>query len=449
MNRTPQPGNRLSFARLRPAWLIAVLWACASGGAGTATASELPRALHSLAAQTSDEAVTGDLAAMDAWQARLDSLPGATTDLWRAAAARAWLNVARAEYQDGDATGFPQAAFTRAVSLVGQIASGASPVSFETVPSAAPPRGSLRVDDSLYVELERMKRDPGFLCAADQLAQLETELAWAGNEQLDLGDCKSSPHLARARELAHAASRLVETCGPPLLAVRRTEPVPIPIAVSEPVPVPHMAIPTVEELRIPRNVHFALRMAEVTPVSLQVIDGIAALLDKYPSITARLEGHTDSRGNAAYNLDLSRRRVTAVRDVFVALGIDSTRLGISYKGKDDLVAVEDSKRGFALNRRVEMVFVDPDGRDIKATHQEGDIQLEADRPVPVPVRHPAKPGLRRSGVRTSLQAVGPRRLHAKPAATGHVRGPATASSTRPAGKGVPAKPASHKVPQTP
>ena len=39
-----------------------------------------------------------------------------------------------------------------------------------------------------------------------------------------------------------------------------------------------------------------------------VIAGIAALLQKYPTISVRLVGHADSRGSPAYNLSLSQRR---------------------------------------------------------------------------------------------------------------------------------------------
>src|SRR5436309_14873702 len=78
----------------------------------------LPRTLHPLSARTSDEAVAADLATIDAWQRQLDTLPGAFKDVWRWASAKAWLDAARIEYEDNDRTGFPQAAFTRAVSLV-------------------------------------------------------------------------------------------------------------------------------------------------------------------------------------------------------------------------------------------------------------------------------------------------------------------------------------------
>lgn len=89
----------------------------------------------------------------------------------------------------------------------------------------------------------------------------------------------------------------------------------------------------------------------------------------------RLEGHTDSRASVAYNLALERR-VNATKAVFLALGVDSTRISTDFKGKGDLYEEKDT-RGFALNRRVEMVFVDSDGRDIKGERQEGDLQLEA------------------------------------------------------------------------
>ena len=150
---------------------------------------------------------------------------------------------------------------------------------------------------------------------------------------------------------------------------------PVPVDTMRVIPV---EVPTKEEMRIPRNVHYALNQFDISPTSRSVIEGIVALLKKYPGVTARLVGHTDSRGSAEYNLELSRRRVNAARAVFIELGIDSARIATDYRGKSDTYAIEDSKRGFALNRRVEMVFVDPQGHDIAGERQEGDLQLEGE-----------------------------------------------------------------------
>jgi len=350
--------------------------------------SGLPRTLTPLPAQTSDEVIARDLAAIDGWQAKLDSLPAATADEWRTAAAKAWLEAARIEYSDDDRTGFPQAAFEHAVRLISDLEASKAPVDSANAPPATIPRGSLRVADSLYARMESLKHNPGFRCARAPLAEMEVELAWAGNEQVDQGECRVQPHLARAAELARQAEDAVVHCLPPPAPAKEELPVPVP----QPDTVAAQQVPTEEELQIPRNVHFAVDKADLSPTSRQVIAGIAALLAKYPSITARLVGYTDSRGSAEYNLALSRRRVEAVKAELTQAGVDSARLATDYRGKTDLYALEESKRGYALNRRVEMVFVDAQGRDIKAAAQEGDLQLEqTPAKKPAPSRRAPKP----------------------------------------------------------
>ena len=171
------------------------------------------------------------------------------------------------------------------------------------------------------------------------------------------------------------------------------------MAVADTVPVPVVTLPTVEELRIPMNVHFALDQSDITPASHGIIEHIAALLRRYPSITVQLVGHTDSRGDSSYNLHLSERRVLAVRTVFLELGIDPMRLIVSYRGKADLTSAEDSRRGLALNRRVEMTFV----------VQEGDLQVETGA---APLAHPKRLAPRRRVIKASAPA--DRGGHARP-----------------------------------
>ena len=354
----------------------------------TVRSGPLPRTLSELREQTTDSRIAADLDAIDGWAAKASALPGATADAWRAAAAKAWLEAAEAEYTDNDRQGFPQACFERAVALVSEIESGKAPVDSSNAPAAVVPRGSMKVADSLYARLAQLKVNPGFRCAREPIARMEVELAWSGNEQLDQGECRSSPHLARATELAQAAQRLCETCLPPAVAKVEEPPAPVP---ADTMRVVHAPVPTQEELRIPRNVHFALNQFDISPASRTVIAGIVTLLRKYPTVTTRLVGHADTRGSAEHNLALSKRRVDAARAVFVEMGIDSARITTDYRGSSETYALEDSKRGFALNRRVEMVFVDQDGHDLHGERQEGDLQLEGEgtRPSLNPGQRPA------------------------------------------------------------
>jgi outer membrane protein OmpA-like peptidoglycan-associated protein len=67
-------------------------------------------------------------------------------------------------------------------------------------------------------------------------------------------------------------------------------------------------------------------------------------------------GHTDSVGDFDYNIDLSRRRATAVVEVLVAQhGIDRGRLEPHGVGPLVPVSSNTSEDGRAKNRRVELV----------------------------------------------------------------------------------------------
>lgn len=70
-----------------------------------------------------------------------------------------------------------------------------------------------------------------------------------------------------------------------------------------------------------------------------------------------IEGHADSSGPDAYNLDLSRRRADAVKDWFVRAGApNAIRYRVVAKGEREPVADNRTREGRARNRRVEIVI---------------------------------------------------------------------------------------------
>jgi outer membrane protein OmpA-like peptidoglycan-associated protein len=69
-----------------------------------------------------------------------------------------------------------------------------------------------------------------------------------------------------------------------------------------------------------------------------------------------LIGHTDSRGELAYNDDLSRRRAETVRAFLVRdLGLPADRLRVEGRGERELLMSGTTEQDHALNRRVEVV----------------------------------------------------------------------------------------------
>ena len=92
------------------------------------------------------------------------------------------------------------------------------------------------------------------------------------------------------------------------------------------------------------------------PESAAVIKSIAAGLQANESLKLKIEGHTDSTGDAALNLDLSRRRAEALRQVLVAeFQIDAARLTTDGLGATKPLEPNDTPQGRAQNRRVEFV----------------------------------------------------------------------------------------------
>lgn len=109
------------------------------------------------------------------------------------------------------------------------------------------------------------------------------------------------------------------------------------------------------------DVLFDTGQAELKPGALNTVERLAGFLNEHPDLRVLIEGHTDSRGSADYNLGLSERRAAAVRAALGARGIDGSRIQARGLGKDYPVASNDSREGQQQNRRVEIVFSDKKG----------------------------------------------------------------------------------------
>ncbi len=116
---------------------------------------------------------------------------------------------------------------------------------------------------------------------------------------------------------------------------------------------------------IVETVYFKLDKAIIEKRSFKLLENVAAVLAGHSAIRVRIEGHTDSQGNAAHNKDLSQRRAEAVRTFLVAHGIDAARLDAVGYGPERPVADNKTTKGRAANRRVEFVIVDPSDVDVK------------------------------------------------------------------------------------
>ena len=102
------------------------------------------------------------------------------------------------------------------------------------------------------------------------------------------------------------------------------------------------------------NVYFETNSATLTADSTEVLDEVAdgLLIGNHSSIV--VNGHTDSRGSAAYNEQLSDRRAHSVRSYLIDKGLDADIMSARGYGESDPVESNDTAAGRAKNRRVEI-----------------------------------------------------------------------------------------------
>ena len=105
-------------------------------------------------------------------------------------------------------------------------------------------------------------------------------------------------------------------------------------------------------------IYFEYDKAIIKKESYPILDAVAATLQGNPSISAvEVQGHTDERGNDAYNLDLSDRRAKAVKDYLVGKGVDEKRLTSQGYGETQPLIREHNEKAWAKNRRVAFLIL--------------------------------------------------------------------------------------------
>jgi OOP family OmpA-OmpF porin len=121
------------------------------------------------------------------------------------------------------------------------------------------------------------------------------------------------------------------------------------------------------ELRLLEPVQFETATADIKEVSFPLLDEVIGVLNDAPDIRLAVHGHTDSRGAAAYNKELSLKRARAVVKYLTDKGIAATRLEAQGFGPDKPIASNDTDVGRAANRRVEFKILEaaPQGSQAK------------------------------------------------------------------------------------
>lgn len=105
------------------------------------------------------------------------------------------------------------------------------------------------------------------------------------------------------------------------------------------------------------NIYFETGKATIQAVSFKNLDNIIDILNEYPNIRLKIEGHTDNTGSRELNLKLSEDRAFSVMNYFTDRGIPASRFQANGYGPDRPVATNETSDGRAKNRRTEIHLI--------------------------------------------------------------------------------------------
>lgn len=116
-----------------------------------------------------------------------------------------------------------------------------------------------------------------------------------------------------------------------------------------------------KEIDATMNILFDFDKAEIRPGEKSKLDELARVFSEYPENIVIVEGHTDSKGSAAYNKRLSELRAARVAEYLRSQNIDISSLTARGYGESQPVASNETAEGREQNRRVDLqISADPE-----------------------------------------------------------------------------------------
>ncbi len=94
--------------------------------------------------------------------------------------------------------------------------------------------------------------------------------------------------------------------------------------------------PKAGDVLVLEHIYYDFDKSAIRTGDARELESLAAMMRKYPSMTIELRSHTDSRGSAEYNLELSERRAVSAMEFLVARGVDARRINLKPMGETEL-----------------------------------------------------------------------------------------------------------------
>jgi len=104
------------------------------------------------------------------------------------------------------------------------------------------------------------------------------------------------------------------------------------------------------------NVLFGFDKSSLSTEAKSNLDKLVTVLNSYPDTDIEIQGHTDSKGSDAYNMNLSVQRASSVTSYLNSRGISTSRESLKGFGESEPKYDNSTADGRTLNRRVEFLI---------------------------------------------------------------------------------------------
>ena len=105
-----------------------------------------------------------------------------------------------------------------------------------------------------------------------------------------------------------------------------------------------------------KPIYFSYDSDEISDDAKKILSANAEVLKTYGTWVVTIEGHSDERGTAEYNLALGDRRALAARTYLISLGIPASRLRTVSYGKEFPFDSGHDEAAWAKNRRAHLML---------------------------------------------------------------------------------------------
>ena len=168
-----------------------------------------------------------------------------------------------------------------------------------------------------------------------------------------------SPVDARGCDAAQLAARDAPRPAPPASKPTPPAPAPAPRPTATESEIEKKLIAT-GQIRL-ENVYFETNKAMLLPESESSLNEAGEALEKFPGLGIEVQGHTDTRGTANYNLRLSQARAETVRSYLIDhFRLDRGNLIAKGYGESQPEVKEKNDEDRQRNRRVVLKVLNPD-----------------------------------------------------------------------------------------